>query len=124
MPCFQFSTVAHEGENYVFSFLSVMDVIVSYILYVTVWFIIIIRYHKVANALAMSLQDEFGVAQIQVEMLNDVGRTGNCEVVFRNTGNMLHSTAGGDGRVDNAKATQAIVDKLAEWFDEQPAGVD
>lgn len=77
-----------------------------------------------ANALAMSLQDEFGIAQVQVEMLNDVGRTGNCEVMFHNTGDMLHSTAGGDGRVDSAEGTQAIVDKLTEWFDKQPAAGD
>jgi hypothetical protein len=72
----------------------------------------------------MGLQDEFGEARIRVEMLKDIGETKNFEVLLQNNGQTLHSSAGGDGRADNAKATQAIVDKLAEWFDEQPAGVD
>jgi len=72
----------------------------------------------------MALQDEFGEAQVRVEMLKDIGETKNFEVVLQNTGQLLHSCAAGDGRVDNAKETQAIVDKLTEWFDEQPAAVD
>jgi|AntAceMinimDraft_5_1070358.scaffolds.fasta_scaffold200331_1 hypothetical protein len=78
-------------------------------------------YGKVANALAAALQDEFGEAQIQVEMLKDLGKTGNCEVLLQNIGQLLHSSAGGGGRVDTAAGTQAVVDKLAVWFDEQPS---
>ena len=33
--------------------------------------------------LAQALQDEFGVEAVQVEMIKDIGKTGNCKVVLK-----------------------------------------
>ena len=76
------------------------------------------RQGKIASALAAALQDEFGESDVQVEMLKDTGLTGNFEVILQNNGEVFHSAANGDGRVDTAVGTQAIVDKLKAWFDQ------
>ena len=71
-----------------------------------------------ANALAHALQDEFGVEAVQVEMIKDIGKTGNCEVVLKNTSKLLHSSHVEGAQAGSAEATQAVFDRLQAWFDE------
>ena len=51
----------------------------------------------------------------------DEGATGNFEVVLEQTGTLVHSkTTRGQGRCEDAKETQGVIDAVKEYLD----GVD
>jgi hypothetical protein len=64
----------------------------------------------------MALDDEFGPGVVEIVGQRDPKTTGNFEVTFVPTGELIHSkTTKGQGKCESAEERQAIIDFIKQY---------
>ena len=69
-------------------------------------------YKKYYNALCLALDDEFGSGVVGTTFTADPGTTGNFEITLVETGELIHSKKGGQGRCESEEEKQALFAKI------------
>ena len=64
----------------------------------------------------MALEDEFGSGVVTVQGVRDAKTTGNFEITFGPTGELIHSkSTRGQGKCESAAERAAVIEKIKQY---------
>ena len=75
-------------------------------------------YGRQSDALQQVLSAEFG-SNVTFQPMKDQGITGNFEVSIVESGEVIHSKAGGKGKCESNSERGIVVEKIQEFLDSQ-----